>query len=264
MNPFLTRARGENWILPVSALSLVLGFMITLAWLPQSQIGGRIRQMDPDQIIRVSQGKFETELVQNNLRLNEEVTKLREEKTKLENSIGDRTNQSKILNESLQEAKLFAGLSAVEGPGILVTLKDSDKAMRGAIPEVDLIIHDTDVLRVVNELWAAGAEAIAVGKFRVASGTSIRCVGPTILVDNSQVSSPVQIRAIGDPDTLYGGVNMRGGVLDEIRGTGDTAMVQIERIELHRLPAYSGPTRLRHVKAGTCKPSRALRECMSQ
>ena len=44
------------------------------------------------------------------------------------------------------------------------------------------IIHDTDVLRVVNELWNAGAEAVTVNNRRVGPGTNYRCVGTTILV----------------------------------------------------------------------------------
>jgi uncharacterized protein YlxW (UPF0749 family) len=249
MNPFRTYSQREGWVLPVSGLSLVLGLMLTLAWLPQSEVPRRIGALDPDQARRIESGKIEQDLLEENRTLAAEVSKLREEKTKLENAIGEGTKQAKVLNETLQETKLYAGLAAVEGPGITITLQDSERANRRGIPEADLVIHDTDVLRVVNELWSAGAEAVAINEHRIVGRSSLRCVGPTILVDNVRISSPIRIQAIGDPETLFGGLDMRGGVLDEIRSTGDPSMVQIEKIERMLLPAYSGSTMSKFVKA---------------
>lgn len=249
MNPFLSRATGAPWVIPVSALSLVLGFMIYLAWMPASRFVSRVGSLDQDQNARLSQAQIDQKFRDDYIRVTEEVKKLREEKTNFENAIGNQTRQSKVLNESLQETKLFAGLLEVEGPGITVTLKDSERANQG-IPTDDLNIHDVDILRVVNELWASGAEAIAVGNQRVIGRSSIRCVGPTIQVDGVPIAPPVRIRAIGDPATLQGGLNLRGGVLDEIR-QADPGMATIEKVERHHLPAYAGPTASKHMrKAG--------------
>ncbi len=247
MNPFLSRTSGSPWLIPVSAVSLVLGFMMTLAWLPRSEIGSRVGAQDPDLFGRIESGKIEEKLRKEYNRMSEEVGKLRDEKTRLENAIGTQTRESQVLNESLQETKLFAGLTEVEGPGISIVLRDSEKAIPG-VPQGDLTIHDVDVLRVVNELWAAGAEAIAVGNHRVVGKTSVRCVGPVIHVDSVPISSPIRIRAIGDTETLLGAMNLRGGVLDEIRSSGDVAMVQIEKVERHRLPAYTGPSTFKQLK----------------
>ena len=107
--------------------------------------------------------------------------------------------------------------------------------------QLNSIIHDDDVLKVVNELWASGAEAISVNNHRVSIGTSFRCVGPTILVDGARIASPVVIRAIGDPDTLQGGLDIPGGILAQLREQ-DPAMVQIEKVKKHVLPAYTGST----------------------
>ena len=134
-----------------------------------------------------------------------------------------------------------AGLSEVEGPGIVITLKDSEAAAKQGLGGGDQIIHDIDVLRVVNELWAAGAEAVSVNNRRAAYSTSYRCVGPVIHVDGVPIASPVTIRAIGDGPTLLGGLNMPLGVLAEIR-TSDPSMVQAEVLKMMRLPAYQGAT----------------------
>jgi uncharacterized protein YlxW (UPF0749 family) len=94
----------------------------------------------------------------------------------------------------------------------------------------------------VNELWNAGAEAVSVNGIRIGARSNFRCVGSVILVNNTQISSPIKIRAIGDPETLYGAMNLRLGVLDEIRSTGGESMVQLEKVDKHRLPSYTGST----------------------
>lgn len=239
MNPFTTRVSGKGWVLPVGIFSLVLFMMIRLAWLTPGNLSTRIGLLPSDQASRVRANYADAE--EESKKLQGEIVKLREEKTRLENAMGGQTKQATVLNESLQEAKLFAGLSEVEGPGIVITLKDSAAAAKQGLGGGDQIIHDIDVLRVVNELWAAGAEAVSVNNRRAAYSTSYRCVGPVIHVDGVPIASPVTIRAIGDGPTLMGGLNMPLGVLAEIR-SADPAMVQIEVLKTMRLPAYQGAT----------------------
>jgi uncharacterized protein YlxW (UPF0749 family) len=239
MNPFLSRFTGNDWVLPVSGLSVILGVMMSLAWITDTTSRERIDRLDPSQKGRITAGNIN--LLEENKKLASEVQKLLEDKTRLENAMGEGTKQTKVLNDSLQEMKTFAGLTEVDGPGVVVTLKDSPKATN-SIGGGDDIIHDIDVLKVVNELWAAGAEAISVNKHRVVGSSSFRCVGPVIHVDNVPISSPVRIQAIGDPDTLSGALSLPLGVIAEIRQTGDASMAVVEKVQKQRLPAYSGPT----------------------
>jgi len=240
MNPFLSRFTGNDWVLPVSTLSLVLGLMMSMAWLTSKSTSERIRSLDPSQQQRILSPNFT--MVEEYGKLSKEVQKLQADKTRLENAIGDQTKQTQVLNEGLQEAKTFAGLTEVEGPGIVVTLRDDPTATNTGIGGGDDIIHDVDVLKVVNELWAAGAEAIAVNKHRIVGTSSFRCVGPVIHVDNVPISSPVRIQAIGDSDTLSGAMSLPLGVIAEIRQTGDASMATVEKVQKQRLPAFAGPT----------------------
>jgi uncharacterized protein YlxW (UPF0749 family) len=246
VNPFVSRITGNSWIVPVSALSLVLGFMMTVAWMNESNRVERLNRIGSDSVQRWVSGNLN--VLEENKKITEEVTKLREDNTKLQNAVASQTGSSKVLNEGLQEAKTLAGLTEVEGPGITITLRDSTKPGPPGVASIDAIIHDGDVLRVVNELWAAGAEAISVNKHRVAGRTSFRCVGPVIHVDGVPISSPVVIKAIGDPETLTGGVNIRLGVLDEIRAFDDPNMVEITTFQLARLPAFAGSTKFDYAK----------------
>lgn len=241
-NPFAKHVNTRSWEWPVSLVSLLLGVMISLAWINQKTQASRSAQLPADVRRRFIEGRIDlNELT----KLSDEVSRLREENTKLQNAMAGNSKQSKVLNESLQETKMFSGLTDVEGPGLTITLRDSEKEDIGA-PE-DRIIHDGDVLRTVNELWASGAEAIEVNGHRVVGNTSFRCVGPVIHVEGVPIASPVMIRVIGDTKTLEGAMKLPGGVLDELR-TQDPDMVQIDRVTKHRFKAYSGNTARKYLK----------------
>lgn len=242
-NPFARRVSGTPWVIPISAGMLVLGFMISLAWITNQTRIDRLSLLGPDQRERLAQGPVD--LQADYVKLSAEVKKLREENTKMQNAIATGTNETKLLNESLQQTKMFASLTEVEGPGVIITLRDYVEGKIDA-PIDAQIIHDVDILRVVNELWNAGAEAIAIGDLRVGPRTSIRCVGAVVLVDSVKIASPFKIKAIGSPQTLKGALELPGGIVQELRETAGNAMVQIATVEKMKLPAYAGPTVSKH------------------
>jgi uncharacterized protein YlxW (UPF0749 family) len=230
-------------------MCLVLGFMISMAWVTEQNRSTRIGLLGADQRARISEGSIDIEKFEE---LRNEVNRLQAKSTELENALGRQSGQAKLLNENLQETKVFACLTELEGPGIRVILKDDPRAQQeiqlGAIGATDAIIHDTDVLRVVNELLAAGAEAVAVDGIRVGPGSSFRCVGPVILVNDMKIAAPITIEAIGDAKELFEGLNLPGGVLSEIRGQSE-AMATLETFKSIKLPAYAGKVTKRFAKA---------------
>ncbi|MHB8637342.1 MAG: DUF881 domain-containing protein [Fimbriimonadaceae bacterium] len=243
VKPLINRSSEDRWVWPVSAMCVLLGFMLTRAWVTDQSRTSRFKLLAPQIQARVGSGSLD--LQEEAKKMETEVQHLQDENTKMEVSLSTQTGSTKVLNEQLQEAKVFAGLTEVEGPGLVVTLRDSTKPPQSFVQEQ--IIHDGDVLRVVNELWNAGAEAIAVNGHRVVTTTSIRCVGSTILVNNTPIASPVAIRALGDPATLEGALNLPAGVLSEIRSI-DPAMVQLTPVKAMRLAAFSGSTEHRLLK----------------
>lgn len=242
-NPFANASVGKAWEWPVGIMSLILGVGISLAWISNTNRQTRLQSVDPDVAIRLTTGQIDEVEFQ---KLTTEVRRLQAENTNYQQAVAKRGEASTILNDTLQKTKVWAGLTPVEGPGLTVTLRDSTKET--GLTDNDRIIHDSDVLRVVNELWASGAEAIEVNGDRLAAGSSIRCVGPVIHVDGRPIASPVMIRAIGDVSTLMGGMELPGGVLDEVRDT-DPDMVQIDRVKLHRFKAHTGSLTRDHLKA---------------
>jgi uncharacterized protein YlxW (UPF0749 family) len=118
------------------------------------------------------------------------------------------------LVRTLDREQLLAGLTAVHGPGLEVTLAEpktsstptdaAGRATRGPTTTPHILI-DRDVRSVVNQLWSDGAEAIAVNGIRLTTTSAIRFAGDAVLVDLLPISSPYRIDAIGNPDTLITG-----------------------------------------------------------
>lgn len=143
--------------------------------------------------------------------------------------------------KALEAARLQAGLTPLKGPGIVIRLSDSPRTPGPEEIPYDFIVHDIDLSVLVNELWASGAEAVTVNDNRIVGRSSIRCVGPTVLVDTNRVASPFIVKAIGDVDHLEGGLKMPGGFLDSMsRLTGNGGEVVISRMREVQVPAYKG------------------------
>lgn len=104
-----------------------------------------------------------------------------------------------------------AGLSAVSGPGIVVTLSDADKPLSDVDPDL-LVIHQQDVQSVVNALWRGGADAVMVMDQRLIATSAVKCVGNTLLLQGRVYSPPFTIKAIGSAERLQAALDDEAGV----------------------------------------------------
>jgi uncharacterized protein YlxW (UPF0749 family) len=109
-----------------------------------------------------------------------------------------RSASGRALSDELARLELAVGGAPVRGPGLAVTLDDGP----AGDDEGNGRISDADLQAVVNALWAAGAEAVAVNDRRISGLTAIREAGEAILVDYRPVTAPYVVRAVGDPDVM--------------------------------------------------------------
>jgi uncharacterized protein YlxW (UPF0749 family) len=123
--------------------------------------------------------------------------------------MGPATAEVQATSAQVEELTALAGGGGLSGPGVAVTLDDSDLSRSPSGDPNDLVIHEQDIQTVVNALWRAGAEAVAVAGHRLTSASAVRCAGNTLLLHGTVQSPPYEIVAIGEPaalrDSLAGG-----------------------------------------------------------
>jgi uncharacterized protein YlxW (UPF0749 family) len=200
--------------------------------------------------------RMNDQLFQQETQLNDRILSEKEQNQKLENQLIDLQRQVGKVEEAMAErkseaadtlsqleaARMLAGVVPVEGPGIVVSMQDSQSAASSA-DVTNYIVHEQDVRLVVNELKAAGAEAMSINGQRLVSNSSIRCVGPTIIVNGIKSAAPFVITAIGDPDTLEGALNMPGGVLQSLQ---DFVQIDLAKKARVQLPAFVGDAKTKN------------------
>ena len=137
-----------------------------------------------------------------------------------------------------EELKLKACLLPLEGTGIIIKMDDSSKEAKKGEDKNLYLIHDDDILRVINELRAAGAESISINGQRLVDISEIRCAGPTLSVNNVRSSAPFEIHAIGEKNALENAIKMRGRVADTLKVWG--IQIDFETSDSVYIPPYKG------------------------
>jgi uncharacterized protein YlxW (UPF0749 family) len=142
------------------------------------------------------------EVMREGSQLQEQIRAIEEEMDEIMNQWEN--NDNPMLNELVRErkeAQLFSGMTDVKGSGVIITLNDAPA--RTEVDPSELIIHDMDILEIMNELRAAGAQALSINDERILSTSKQFCAGPTILINQNRYPVPYIIKAIGDPEALY-------------------------------------------------------------
>lgn len=172
--------------------------------------------------------------------LSKEVISLREKMTNVTND----NNATRELQDELKKANMVAGLLPVQGQGITVTLNDSARSVQMGEDPNTLLVHDVDILNVVSELKASGAEAISVNGERIIAMSEIRCAGTTILVNTNRTAPPFIIKVIGDPQMLESGLTIKDGIAQKLKDYG--LQLQIQKNDKVEIPAYSGAVKIKY------------------
>jgi len=178
---------------------------------------------------------------------------LRKELAQHQERVASNTKLLEGLTADLEAQRVAAGLYALKGPGLRVTLADSDRDNLPANVDPNFyIIHEYDLRDIMNFLWAADAEAIAVNEERIVGTTSIYCVGSTIMVNDTRLAPPYTILAIGDPTKLERAL-ANPAYLKELRARVKTYGVQFKVVKEKEaiVPAYRGGFTVKYSKPGS-------------
>jgi uncharacterized protein YlxW (UPF0749 family) len=157
------------------------------------------------------------------------------------------------LSRALEQERLAAGLVALKGPGVKIVADDTTlkSVPQGEDPN-RFIVHEYDLRDIVNFLWLNGAEAIAINGERLVSTTSIYCVGTTIMVNDTRLSPPFEIVAIGDAVALERAINDPQALRSFKESVRRYSLVfTVSREREVRLPAFNGSFPFKYAQPGS-------------
>ncbi len=227
--------RGRTGTVALVALAVALGVVTTAAAvdLRAPQPGVLAARETLEQEILARQAGAE-DLAEQGAALSSEIEQLQGE------ALG---GASADVLDRLQEEGAWTGMQPVEGPGVVVTLDDTSGGLSSDDVDPGSLVHDSDLQRVVNALWAGGAEAVAINDQRLTSLSAIRSAGDAVLVDLQPLVGPYRVEAVGDPDQLRTAL-LRSGTSDFLQLLGSQYGIRSSVTTQSRLdlPGRSAPT----------------------
>lgn len=200
-------------VITIGIMSLLLACVMFMQFKVVNEIDvSELESLREDELQKLA-SEWKEKYEETNTKLQDTQTKIAEYKEKSENS--DETE--KLVEEELKEANLILGKTDVIGNGIQVTLKDTE----------DKVYDAEDLLTLVNELRAAGAEAISINGERVINLTDIVDISSRfVLVNSNKISSPYTILVIGDENYLKSALNIKNGYVDTKQKEGYSILVE--------------------------------------
>lgn len=198
--------------LTVALLLFVLGLGLAIQVRSTSE-NSPLRGARQEDLVRILD-----ELDSRTERLEEEKRKLENQRSELENSSNQAEEARRQTQERARQLGVLAGTVAAQGPGIRMTVSDPVDAVEAHM-----------LLDAIQELRAAGAEAIEVNDVRVVTSTHFTDDDGDIRIDGRKVSAPYRFEVIGKPQDIEPALNIPGGVVQTLEK--EQATVSITRSE---------------------------------
>lgn len=225
------RPRPSRYALVVALLAALLGVGIS------TQIG-QTREEGLENLRQSELVGILDSVTQRSNRLDEEITRLTQERDRLQREQGVDPAQAREAATSRADALgILAGTLPARGPGVRIAITDASS-----------VVGSANLLDAIQELRDAGAEAIQVGDVRVVASSYVtEGSGGGVLVDGRSLPASYAVLAIGDPQTLASAMDIPGGVVETIRGVGATIDVTqtqdlaIDSLHAPATPRYARP-----------------------
>ena len=219
-------------IITIGLMSLLLACVMFMQFKVVNETDiSEIESMREDELEEaISEWKEKYE--ETNSKLEDTQNKINEYKEKSESN----EETAKLVEKELEEANLILGKTDVTGDGIQVVLTDNS--------ENEYIARD--LLNIINELRAAGAEAISINGERIINLTDIVDISNRyILVNSNKISSPYTILAIGDENYLKSALNVKNGYVDTKQKEGYN--ISVESKSNIKINKYSKEINLKYI-----------------
>jgi uncharacterized protein YlxW (UPF0749 family) len=241
------RRRGSLWTVLVPVVALLAGLLFTTS--ATTANGTNLREDRTPQLVNLIGDR------------QRQISAALAQQSALQASVLSQTNQiagsdSSVAAQQQRANALLgsAGLVAVRGPALTVTLDDAPTSADGSLPKGatadDIVVHQQDVQAVVNALWVGGGEAMTIMGIRVISTSAVRCVGNTLLLQGVLYSPPFIITAIGDMPRMTSALNSSPQVAAFRQAVAAWGLgYQVRSQPNVTLPAFTGSTDLQYAQA---------------
>lgn len=226
-------------------IASIIGFMfftLTLTIFIQFKT---ISYTDINALETMQESELRTELTAIKTKYTEAAEQLKETKSMIkeyEESINTDKEAAVLLESELEKSRNLLGKNAVRGEGIIVTLEDVEVGKNG-------IIRDDDLIELVNELKAAGAEAISINGHRIINTSYIIELATGFISINGERTevSPYVVKAIGDITYLESAISQKQyGFIDKTINSGKS--VTLEKSDNIYIEAYSKTFEFKYAK----------------
>ena len=220
-------------------------FVLILVMFMQFKI---VNQTDITSIENMRETELRTELANWKAKYEETNQKYEETEAKIEEYKQNKQSNEeteKLVDTELEQVNILLGKTDVEGPGIEVTLRETDNQ------EISKINAD-DLLVIVNALKLAGAEAISINDERIINMSDIVNINTSnaynlfIKVNGQRILAPYVIKAIGNQTYLESGLIGNGGYVDELKKQGHE--VSIEKINKIKIVKYKDEIKTKYME----------------
>lgn len=222
----------------IAIICAIIGIMLATQLQTIGNMGGLVSTQRADELlVELNQVKKE------NQELSSRASILETEIRDFEALAADNNRYIEKLLSDVNNAKLYSGQTEVSGPGIQITLDYESVENDGFDP---FLYNSELLLLMVNELNAAGAEAISINGERIISTSEIRLAGSHININGKKHSRPFVFKVIGDTKTLRSAVLIRAGIADIMRA--NYISVSIEDVPDLVVEAYQSAIVYRYAK----------------
>jgi len=225
-------------------IAIIIGLMFFVLTLIIFMQFKTISYTDINALETMQESELRAELTAIKTKYTETMEQLKETATMIkeyEETINTDKEAAVLLESELEKSRNLLGKNAVQGEGIIVTLTDVEVGKYGKITAYDL-------LELVNELKASGAEAISINGHRIVSTSYIIDLDPFIGINVSKREvSPYVVKAIGDITYLESGLSQKQyGYIDTKVNSGKN--VTLEKSDNIYIEAYNGEMEFKYAK----------------
>ena len=149
----------------------------------------------------------------------------------------------RLLEEEVKKSNMLLGNTDVIGEGITIRIQNTIKYNE----EESMIISSSDLIALINELKIAGAEAISINGERIVSKSDIFDIGNFVCVNGQRITTPYEIKAIGDKKHLESALSIKDGYIDTYKASGYNIELEVSNQEIV-IGKYQGEMTLKYVK----------------